>query len=758
MLLEGLNEQQREAVAAGTGPVLVLAGPGSGKTRVLTHRIAYLIQEMGVSPSGIVAVTFTNKAAAEMRERVEKILGGRLQGLQIGTFHAICARLLRREHAHTPYGADYVIFDTDDQVAAITQALNELDIDQKKYNPRRVLGAISNAKNELIEPKYFRGQDYFGEIVGRAYPRYQAILLDNNALDFDDLMMQMVILLRDNENVRQKYQRFLEYVLVDEFQDTNGAQYRLVELFAAPQNNVFVVGDEDQGIYAFRGADYRNVLQFRSDYPDAKVILLEQNYRSTQNVLDAARAIIDRNPNRTRKTLFTDRGRGAAITVYEAYNDEYEARYVAEQIEMLRRNQGYAFSDIAIMYRTNAQSRAFEEVCIREGIPYKLVGGIGFYKRREVRDLLAYLRLVNNPNDKVSFARIINVPKRGIGKTSLQSFQAWAANDCASYDDALNRLTAREKTPLGTRAEKQFVDFGYLLRSWRELAATGAMVALFDRIMADIRYTMYLHEISEADEELAERSENLQQLRAVIAQAEQEGQPLADFLAENALVADVDELRDTGETVTLLTLHAAKGLEYGVVFLTGLEDGLMPHQRSFEDPEGMAEERRLLYVGITRSRDLLYLSYAFRRMMYGSATPSVPSRFLADVPSNLLDGVSSGLTAFRSGEGYRRETTWDRPANWQIPQIKPASEAAADDERALGSKARSKIVPFPRNNPPSQYPSGMKVKHPVFGVGTVIESRGSGDNEEITIAFEDRKHGIKKLLAGFANLKPVLKQ
>ncbi|MBC8100173.1 MAG: UvrD-helicase domain-containing protein [Armatimonadetes bacterium] len=741
-LLEGLNDPQRAAVTAPMGPVLVLAGPGSGKTRVLTHRIAYLIQEARIDPHGIIAVTFTNKAAAEMRARVERLLGGRMQGLQIGTFHAICARLLRREHQQTPYGADYVIFDTDDQVTAVTQALSELNIDQKKWAPRRVLGAISSAKNELIEPKNYSGKDYFGEIVGRVYPRYQAILLDNNAVDFDDLLMQMALLLRDNDAVREKYQRLTEYVLVDEFQDTNLAQYQLVQSLAKPDDNLLVVGDEDQGIYAFRGADYRNVLLFRQDHPSAQVILLEQNYRSKQTILDAARSVIDRNPNRTRKALFTERGDGDRIILQEAYNEDYEARYVVEQIETLQRQYKYGYGAFAVMYRTNAQSRAIEEACIKEGIPYKLVGGVGFYKRREIRDLLAYLRLVNNLNDKVSFARIINVPKRGIGQTSLTQFQSWAGSKCDNYQDAMQRILDGEKTPVTGRAIKLFAAFAQQLQAWREVAATGDLVALFDRIVGDTGYRFYLTEISDSDDQAIERAENVKELRALVGRANEEAQPLGDWLAEQALVSDVDELKEGMEAVTLLTLHAAKGLEYPVVFLTGVEDGLIPHTRSFEDPEGMAEERRLFYVGITRAENQLYLTYAFRRTVYGTNSANAPSRFLADIPSKLLNGISTKAAADASQMRHMHDTTWEKPSS---------ARARMGGE---GGGTRAKIVPFPQAK--KLFPVGQRVTHAKFGVGIIIETRGTGDSEEVAVAFEDNEFGIKRFLTSFGNLTPVL--
>jgi DNA helicase-2/ATP-dependent DNA helicase PcrA len=756
VLLDGLNEQQAAAVTAPMGPVLVLAGPGSGKTRVLTHRIAYLIQELGFRPNHVMAVTFTNKAAGEMRARVERILGGGLTGLQIGTFHAICARLLRREHDNTPYGADYAIFDTDDQVTAVNQALNELNIDTKKFNPRRVLGAISNAKNELIEAREYQGLDYFGEIVARVYPRYQAILLDNNAMDFDDLLMQMALLLRDNDAVREKYQNLLEYVLVDEFQDTNTAQYRLVQYFAVSPGtdlkNIFVVGDEDQGIYAFRGADYRNVQQFRKDYPSAQVILLEQNYRSKQNILDAARSVIDRNPNRTRKHLYSDRGDGEPLMIFEGYNEQFEARYIAEQIDDLIRRHMYTYSDFAVMYRTNAQSRALEDVCIKEGIPYRLVGGVGFYKRREIRDILAYLRVVNNPNDKMSFNRIINVPKRGIGQTSLQQFQAWAGTAASNYNEALERIAAGEKTPISGRSVRLFADFAEQLKGWRKVAATGELVDLLDRIIADTGYRFYLHEISDNDDQAVERSENLKEFRGLLVRAQEERQTLSEFLAEQSLVADVDELREDADAVTLMTLHAAKGLEFPVVFVTGVEDGLIPHMRSIEsgNPEDLAEERRLFYVGMTRAEDYLYLTYAFRRTTFGTNSANSPSRFLADIPVALMQGISPRVSGEAGQIRYRQDTSWDSPATtWNSPDTSGFKGVSRED-----SAIRSKIVPFPKGEK-KLFPVGQRVYHDTFGAGLVIESRGSGDLEEASVAFENKQYGIKRFLVSFGTLAPI---
>jgi DNA helicase-2/ATP-dependent DNA helicase PcrA len=727
-LLDGLNAQQRAAVTASGGPVLVLAGPGSGKTRVLTHRIAYLCREQGVYPDRIVAVTFTNKAAGEMRERSEKMLGGKLDGLQIGTFHAICARILRREADHTPYGREYAIYDVDDQLSVMKTVLAELDIDVKKFPPGRILAAISNAKNDLIGPDDYTAKDYFGEIVRQAYPMYQAALVNNNALDFDDLLMQTALLMQFNDEVRARYQHRYQHVLVDEFQDTNQAQYQLVRLFSAPQDNVFVVGDEDQGIYAFRGADYRNVMQFRHDYPQAQVILLEQNYRSTQIVLDAARAVIDKNVHRTPKALFTDRVGGTHIAIHEAYSEAEEAEYVTQKIREMARRDGYDWRDFAVMYRTNAQSRALEDSMVQAHIPYRIIGGVGFYKRQEIKDLLAYLRLIHNPNDTVSFTRIVNVPGRGIGKKSVETFQNWASQLGVGYGEALGLMMQGSANPVAGKAARSLAAFGLMLAHWRELAGQGDLTALFDDLVTTTSYSLYVNEISDTAEQATERLENIQELRNVIQQ--KKDLALGDFLEEVSLVAEVDALADDKNTVTLLTLHSAKGLEFPVVFIAGVEDGLLPHSRSFNEADAMAEERRLMYVGITRAKDRLFLTYAFRRLIFGDSVPGLPSRFLADIPPELTEGVSVKINNMRDSANFQRMLTWDRDG--QIPA--PVSP---------------KIIAFP-GRAPAQYRIGQRVRHPKFGEGIIQEVEQVGRDTEVVIRFEGA--GTKRLSTEFARL------
>lgn len=772
-LLAGLNPQQYEAVTSVEGPVLVLAGPGSGKTGVLTRRVAYLIREARVRPYELMAVTFTNKAAREMQHRIEGFLGESLRGLQIGTFHSTCARILRIEHESTPYKQDYVIYDTDDQLSAIGQALNELNIDPKKFTPRRILSAISTAKNEVIRPRDYTPRDYFGEIVERVYPRYQSMLVDSNAMDFDDLLMQMVLLLRENEVVREKYQRRFPYVMVDEFQDTNTVQYELVQLMGAPQNNIFVVGDEDQSIYAFRGADFRNVLRFRQDFPAAKVILLEQNYRSTQVVLDVARAIIDKNSNRTRKALFTTGAKGEAVTVKEAYDEQYEAQFIMESIETLMKKKKYNYSDFAVMYRTNAQSRALEAACRNYSVPYHLVGGVGFYQRREVKDILAYFRVINNPDDKISFARIVNVPKRGIGDKTVLSFSAWASSENLSYREAIEKLADGTATSLQARVRSALSGFALQIIRWRSMIETGRLRELFDTITSEIGYNMYLFEISDSDEQARERAENLQELKGLLSRADDEGKPLSEWLQDQQLMTDEDRVTEdeTADRITMLTLHAAKGLEYPVVFITGLEEGLLPHQRAFEEEDGLEEERRLFYVGITRAKERLFVTYAHRRALYGSyGDLSKKSAFLFDIPQDLLSADSS--ISYESSEtAYKQMTTWDsKPAasaqsrlqqDLRAQREKEELKRLADDLRGKpkghisDEVIRSKIVPFPggtAGGDPLKYRAGMIVKHSAFGQGKVVMSKRKDGAEIVTVAFEDKRYGLKDLDAEFAQM------
>jgi len=769
-LLANLNPQQHDAVTAGRGPILVLAGPGSGKTGVLTRRVAYLLRDMDVRPHQIMAVTFTNKAAGEMRHRIENLLDMPLRGLTIGTFHAVCARILRMEHGYTPYNENFVIYDVEEQNKAVEQAIAALKVDPKKFNPRQVRHAISTAKNEIKLPHQYVASDYFTEVVSRVYPLYQKILRDSNALDFDDLLLQMVLSLQDHEDLRERYQQRYEFVLVDEFQDTNTVQYQLVRLFGAPQNNLFAVGDEDQSIYAFRGADYRNVTRFRQDYPNAQVIVMEQNYRSTQVVLDTARAVIDRNQHRTPKALFTDKQGGEKVIVYEAYDDSYEAKYVADQIEFLR-NQRYAYHDIAVMYRTNTQSRALEDILRRRAIPYTLVGGVGFYKRREVKDLLAYLHVTLNPDDRMNFDRMINTPKRGIGVKAKQEFEAVVVQKNMTTLELLEAVVRGDTLPLAARTAKLFAEFGQKLLNWRQLIIPGQLVNLYDTIMSDTAYNLHIYQNSESKEETEERINNLQELRGLIVQADEEQVPLGEWMSDQTLMTDADDPSETQDKVTLLTLHAAKGLEYPAVFITGLEEGLLPHIRSKEEPDGLEEERRLFYVGLTRAKERLFLTYAFRRTSWGGSEMRIVSPFLMDIPAHLASGLPDKVTTGRQSRMYEAQTTWNTstPARQENPELNrlkrdlaafkgtlttPNNPRGSLDTPASGA-LRSKILPFPSSKDSSDtldtgsgYRVGQKVQHDKFGKGVITSV--SRDGDMISVKFD--AFGVKHLLTDSANL------
>ena len=731
-LLHGLNPQQARAVEAPDGPVLVLAGPGSGKTRVLTHRVAYLVEVRKVWPRQILAVTFTNKAAREMRERLDKILGPTRSGeLTLGTFHAICARWLRRDAPEIGLSRDFVIFDEDDQQQLIKRALTELNIDDKKYKPSAVLNAISNAKNELITPEIYQPPTYWHEMVRRVYPRYQELLRQSNALDFDDLLLEVVRLFDEKPDILARYQDRYQHVLVDEFQDTNTVQYALISRLSAKSHNIFCVGDEDQSIYKWRGADFRNIQRFREHNPGLTQIVLEENYRSTQTILDAARGVIDKNKQRTRKNLFTQRSGGTAISVYEAYNQDDEAQYVVDTIRQLIKKEQFKLSDFAVFYRTNAQSRAIEDTFVRMGVPYRLVGGLRFYSRREIKDVLAYLRLVHNPHDAVSLARVINVPTRGIGAKTIETLDEVARQSGRTLYQLVSDL-AHSDIPLpgvSTKARQSLTAFAQLIDRWIDSPQRARSVAeLMDLVLRDSGYFKY---VNDGTDEGRDRWDNIKELRNVASDYTEAlgDDPLAHFLEDVALVADVDSLRDQVDAPVLMTLHAAKGLEFPVVFITGMEEGLLPHSRSLEDPDEMAEERRLCYVGITRAKDRVFLSYAFRRTMWGSSDVATPSRFLSDIPAQLVSGAGSFAGVTPKQAMAVRASTWETPVGAKPNRSAPVAS------REL------------------KYRAGQRVQHATFGEGIVIESKLDRNDEEVTVAFKGA--GIKRLLASFANLQKL---
>jgi DNA helicase-2/ATP-dependent DNA helicase PcrA len=718
------------------------------------------------------AVTFTNKAAREMRARLEELVGARaLERLSIGTFHATCARFLRIEAGAAPsldFDERFVIFDSDDQLKVIKRILRELEIDEKQYRPRAVLGAISTAKNEMLRPREYNPPTYWHEVAGRVYERYQALLRTSNALDFDDLLLETATLLRDAPEVRDKYRARWQHLLVDEFQDTNTVQYQLVRGLAAAEipdapHNLFVVGDEDQSIYRWRGADYRNIQRFRRDFPAARTVLLEQNYRSTQRILDAAQAVIESNTNRTPKELWTEADAGAGITLFEAYDEGEEAAYVVRRIEQMCA-RGRDYRDFAVMYRTNAQSRALEDALVRRGIAYQLVGATRFYDRREVRDALAFLRLAHNPLDEVSLQRVINVPPRGIGLKAQGIVRDVANAEGVAMWPALQRIVDEqidfEALGIGAipnRTRNALAAFHDILV---QLLLESERLSPSDLLGRALELSGYATWLRDGTEEGEDRWQNLLELRGVAEDfsALSPQDALAALLESVALVADVDSLAEDGAEeeagggrVTLLTLHSAKGLEYPVVFITGLEEDSLPHSRSTDDPEALEEERRLFYVGITRAREKLHLIHAFRRAIFGASAARQPSRFLSDLPAEVL-GPSGQRTRTRSsdssGGGRSRATggARDRQTEWspkESPKARPARVPQGKGS-AAGTAAGTTTE--------LRFRAGDKVQHGTFGPGVVVTSSLRDGEEEVTVAFT--KGGVKKLLQSFARLEP----
>ncbi len=722
-ILNSLNSQQIKAVTAPPGPVLILAGPGSGKTRVLTHRAAYLMGELGIQPSHMMAVTFTNKAAKEMGNRIADLLGQHTHGMTLGTFHATCARTLRIEAEHLPVDRNYVIFDADDQTKIVRQVLKEQNLDEKRYRPQSVHASISAAKNELYLPESFPVQTYRDEVVARVYEQYQKILLMSNAMDFDDLLLWMAILLNDNDKIREKYARRYQQILVDEFQDTNMAQYTLLKHLASYHKNIFVVGDSDQSIYRWRGADYRNVRRFEEDFPNAEVILLEQNYRSTQNILDTAMTVINRNSNRTPKKLFTERGSGEKISIREAYDEREQALFVVDKIIQQIAEKKASPADFAVMYRTNAQSRQVEEAFLSANLPYKLVGAQRFYGRREVKDVIAYLRLVANPDDGFSLARIINTPSRLIGAKTFAELITIAGQLEITPGKLLLNLGQDEHPDLdsfSTAAGKRLAGFGHLFFKWRKSYDTLPPVETVDLILDDIDFRNY---IEDGSEDGYERWENVTELRRLASEYQTVG--LLSFLEDIALVSDQDTLDSNQEVPTLLTLHAAKGLEFNQVMIIGMNEGLLPHQRSFDEPEAMEEERRLLYVGITRAKDRLYLFHSLHRYNYGYFEPMEASRYYRDIPPELRE---------ENGSSYSETTSAST-----VRSVRPWKEIQKESSRPASQEI--------------QYHPGEKVEHPKWGQGLVLNSILQDDDEIVDIFFEGV--GKKKLIASLADLKKI---
>ena len=730
-LLEGLNPQQQTAVTHFGGPMLVVAGAGSGKTRVLTRRIAYLMSERHVQPHEILAITFTNKAAGEMKERVSELVGARAKMMWVSTFHSACVRILRQEAVRLGFSTSFTIYDQSDSLRLVTLVMRDLNLDPKRYAPRGVASVISNAKNELLGPADYRNatQNQFEEVVSEVYAIYQQRLTAANAMDFDDLIMKTVELLQRFPEARARYRHRFKHILVDEYQDTNHAQYILIrelvgsDLEGVPAAQLCVVGDADQSIYGFRGATIRNIMQFEEDYPNATTVLLEQNYRSTQNILSAANAVISLNESRKEKNLWSDAGSGAKLTGFVAENEHHEAEFVRDELFRLQREGISKFGDTAIFYRTNAQSRVFEEVFMRATVPYKVVGGVRFYERKEVKDLLAYLRVIVNPDDEVSMRRIINTPKRGIGDRAIDNLDELCKKDGISFWQSLNRASEAGLTPKTSNSISQFVAMISALRTLVEAKTAPSTIAA-----AALEQSGLLDELRDSHDPQDEvRVENLEELVAVAEEYQErevdEGEEisLAGFLEDVALVADADEIpegEDHGGVVTLMTLHTAKGLEFPTVFLTGMEEGVFPHSRALGEKKELEEERRLAYVGLTRARERLYLSRSEYRSSWGAPNYNPPSRFLDEIPENLIDWNKSE-SGFSSPPITRKKFT-----------PPPLPKATGKSSTTLQLKI------------------GDRVSHDTFGLGTVIAVSGEGDKAEATINFGS--YGDKRLLLRYA--------
>ncbi|MFF0195560.1 DNA helicase PcrA [Streptomyces anulatus] len=748
-LLDGLNTEQRAAVVHAGSPLLIVAGAGSGKTRVLTHRIAHLLAERGTHPGQILAITFTNKAAGEMKERVEQLVGPRANAMWVMTFHSACVRILRRESKKLGFTSSFSIYDAADSKRLMALVCRDLELDPKQFPPKSFTAKVSNLKNELIDEETFAGQaaDGFEKTLAQAYALYQARLREANALDFDDIIMTTVHLLQAFPDVAEHYRRRFRHVLVDEYQDTNHAQYTLVRELVGPAGEadapaeLCVVGDADQSIYAFRGATIRNILQFEEDYPSATTILLEQNYRSTQTILSAANAVIERNESRRPKNLWTNAGSGARITGYVADTEHDEAQFVADEIDRLTDAGDAKAGDVAVFYRTNAQSRVFEEIFIRVGLPYKVVGGVRFYERKEVRDVLAYLRVLANPEDTVPLRRILNVPKRGIGDRAEAMIDALSMREKISFPQALRRVD--EAYGMAARSSNAVKRFNTLMEELRTIVESGAGPAVV--LEAVLERTGYLAELqASTDPQDETRIENLQELAAVALEFEQERGDeegtgtLAEFLEKVALVADSDQIPDEDEdgsgVITLMTLHTAKGLEFPVVFLTGMEDGVFPHMRALGQTKELEEERRLAYVGITRARERLYLTRAAMRSAWGQPSYNPPSRFLEEIPEQHLD--------------------WRRKG----PMAAPAGPTSGITSSLSSSRSRSGPSGFATRRGGAEKPTvtlvaGDRVTHDQFGLGTVTAVEGFGDQAKATVDFGDERP--KKLLLRYAPVEKL---
>ena len=765
-LLEELNNKQKEAVENTEGPVLVIAGAGSGKTKVLTHKIAFLIQEKQVKPWNILAITFTNKAANEMKQRVENLLSDSSNDIWMGTFHSICVRILRRYIDRIGFDSSFIIFDTSDQRTLVKDCLKELKVDDKLFTDRAVLSEISNAKNEMLEPKAYSvkyANDFRKETIGKVYELYQKRLRENNAIDFDDIINYTIKILTENQDVLEYYTEKFKYVLVDEYQDTNKAQFMLISILASKYGNITVVGDNDQGIYSFRGADISNILNFERDFPGTKIIKLEQNYRCTGNILKSANAVIKHNETKYDKKLWTENNEGNIPCIYSG-DDEYdEASYIINQIRFLKTEEYFKFSDFAVLYRMNSQSRAIEDILRREDIPYKIIGGLKFYERKEIKDIIAYLRLIFNPSDNMSLKRIINEPKRGIGKTSLDNIAKISEETGNSMYDIIKNA---EKYGLN----RVYLNSREFIEAIEELRSKKDNMLISDLIKETLKKTGYTKALElENTVEAETRIQNLDEFLTVAIEFEEESadNTLAEFLEGITLSSDVDNLEDEEESVTLMTLHSAKGLEFPVVFLVGMEEGIFPGYKSIGEPKELEEERRLFYVGITRAKQYLYLTCAKRRTIFGSTSYNSISRFVKEIPSELLDGYEEIVNS------KNEETFNDSSYKWEYGK---ASGSKVKTYKIDNNASEIKNVASNTNNNTSnfafrtaesflksfeskknvniqEYEAGQRVYHKKFGEGTINKVEQEGDDLKVDICFD--KVGNKRLMAKFAGLQII---
>ena len=757
-LIEGLNDKQKEAVLATEGPCLVIAGAGSGKTKVLTHKIAYLISEKNVKPYNILAITFTNKAASEMKQRVEKIVGDVAQEMWMGTFHSICVRILRRFIDRIGFDTSFLIFDTSDQKTVVKECLKALNIDDKAFSDRSVLSEISNAKNEMLTPKAYQAK-YSGEFrkekIGQVYELYQKRLRENNAIDFDDIINYTIDILSENPDVLQYYTEKFKYVLVDEYQDTNKAQFTLVTILASRYGNITVVGDNDQGIYSFRGADISNILNFEKDFPGTKIIKLEQNYRCTGNILKAANAVIKHNENKYEKKLWTENEEGSLPCLYQAEDEYDEANYVVKQIEHLKTEEYLKPKDFVILYRMNAQSRAIEDILRRENIPYKIVGGLKFYERKEIKDTIAYLRLIHNTSDNLSLKRIINEPKRGIGKTSLDKIQEISDKTGTSMYEIIKHAEEYDLNRVKANAE----EFINLIEELRLKKQELSISELLKEVLNKSGYTRALE--LENTVEAETRMQNLEEFLTVAIEFEEESadNTLPEFLESITLSSDVDEMQDEDNTVTLMTLHSAKGLEFPVVFLVGMEEGIFPGYKSIGEPKELEEERRLFYVGITRAKQFLHLTCAKHRTIFGSTSYNAVSRFIKEIPDNLLDGVVNNDQEEKFNDmSYNWEygkTSAGKVTTYKFDEAKNEIKQKSTYQFRTAESFLSSLSQKQANSGVdiTKYKEGMKIYHKKFGEGVIQKIEAEGDDYKLDIQFD--KSGHKRLMAKFANLEII---